>query len=91
MFLLFTLVAVIAAVIHNVAPGPHHLRYSAFIVALFGSWFGGYCAAAFVQRTFITMGWVTLVGSVVSAALHVAAFELIARAFVRHPHHQDLL
>ncbi len=77
MFLLFTLVAVIAAVIHNVAPGPHHLRYSAFIVALFGSWFGGYCAAAFVQRTFITMGWVTLAGSVLGAIALLVLFELL--------------
>ncbi len=80
MFLVFMLVALVAGALHQVFPGPHHLRWSAYAVALAGSWFGGFCAAAFVQGTFTTMGWVTFAGSVVGAILHLLAFELIVHA-----------
>ncbi len=82
MFLLFVVVGVVLGMLHNVVPGPHHLRYSAVGVALAGSWFGAFCTAAFVQGTFATMGWVTLAGSVVGAIVHLAAGELIAHAVV---------
>ena len=84
MFLYFVVVGFLAGIVHNLLPGKHHLRYSACAVGLAGSWFGGYCAAAFIQGTFVTMGWVTLAGSVVGAVLHIAVFELVARAFVRY-------
>ena len=91
MFLAFVAVGVLTAVAYNLIPGEHHLRYCSFAIGLAGAWFGGYFAAAFIQGTFVTMGWVTLVGSIVGAIVHIAVFEAGARAFVRHPHYQDLL
>ncbi len=91
MFLLFMVVGLLAGVVHNLMPYQRHVRLSAFALGLAGAWFGGYCTAAFVQGTFVTMGWITLVGSVVGAAVHIAAVELVVRAFVRHPYHADLL
>jgi hypothetical protein len=89
MFLVFMLVALVAGALHQVVPGPHHLRASAFGVALAGSWFGGFCAAAFVQHTFVTMGWVTLAGSVLGAILHLIAFELIAHSILTSKRYTD--
>jgi hypothetical protein len=81
-FLGFVIVGLVLGAIHNLLPIRRHLRASAFAVALAGAWFGGYFTAAFVQGTFATMGWVTLVGSVAGAVVHLAAFELVARALV---------
>jgi uncharacterized membrane protein YeaQ/YmgE (transglycosylase-associated protein family) len=89
MFLVFMLVALVAGALHQVFPGPHHLRASAFAVALAGSWFGGFCAAAFYQGTFTTMGWVTLAGSVLGAIVHLIAFELIAHAILHSERYTD--
>ncbi len=89
MFLVFMLVALVAGALHQVFPGPHHLRYSAYGVALAGSWFGGFCAAAFVQGTFATMGWVTLAGSILGAITHLAAFEWIAHSILHSQRYAD--
>ncbi len=84
MFLGFMVVGLVAGVIHNLLPGHHHVRIAAYALGLAGAWFGGYCTAAFVQKTFVTMGWVTLVGAVIGSAIHIAAGELVARSVVRH-------
>ncbi len=91
MFLAFVAVGLLAGLIYNIIPGERHLRYSSFAIGLAGAWFGGYFTAAFIQKTFVTMGQVTLMGAVIGAILHIVVFEAIARAFVRHPHHEDLL
>ncbi len=84
MFLAFVVVGFVAGIVHNLLPGEHRTRYSACAAGLAGSWFGGYFTAAFVQGTFVTMGWITLAGSVVGAIVHIVALERIARAFVRY-------
>jgi len=83
MFLLFCVVGILAGLVHNLSPGERHVRMSAYALGLAGAWLGGYCFAAFVQRTFVSMGPVTLVGSVLGAVLHIWAFELLARSVVR--------
>ncbi|HTT70677.1 MAG TPA: hypothetical protein VMG32_05595 [Anaeromyxobacteraceae bacterium] len=83
MFLLFCVIGVLAGLVHNLLPGERHVRMSAYALGLAGAWFGGYCAAAFLGGTFVTLGPVTLVGSALGAAVHILAFELIARSVVR--------
>ncbi len=83
MFLLFMVVGLVAGLVFNLLPGERHVRLSAYAIALAGAWFGGYFTAAFVQGTFVTMGWVTLAGSVISAVVHLAFFEAVARTVVR--------
>jgi uncharacterized membrane protein YeaQ/YmgE (transglycosylase-associated protein family) len=83
MFLLFCFVGLVSGLVYNLWPGERHVRLSAYALGLAGAWLGGYCEAAFVGGTFVTVGPAALVGSVVGAALHILAFELIARAVVR--------
>jgi uncharacterized membrane protein YeaQ/YmgE (transglycosylase-associated protein family) len=89
MFLVFVAVGVVLGIAHNLVPGPHHVRYSAVAIALAGSWFGAFCTAAFVQGTFVTMGWITLAGAIVGAIVHLAAFELIAHSILHSPRYLD--
>ena len=89
MFLVFVVVGVVLGIVHNLVPGPRHLRFSAVAVALAGSWFGAFCAAAFIQGTFATMGWVTFVGSVIGAVTHLVAGELIAHSILHSKRFAD--
>lgn len=81
-FFVFTVVGILAALLHVMLPGKHHVgAASAFVVGMMGAWAGALLGSAFIQGGWASFGLLALAGSVVGAVGSVEGLERAADAY----------